>query len=71
MEQAKNNKVLVSGASFAGLTSAYWMVKAGYEVTVVEMGSSLKMGGTPVDIKDQTVEIVRRMGLFEQIGPIG
>jgi len=65
MEQ--NKKVLISGASFAGLTTAYWMHKMGYEVSVVEIGSSLKMGGTPVDIKDETVDIVKRMGLFEQI----
>lgn len=25
------------------------------------------MGGTPVDIKDQTIDIIKRMGLFEQI----
>lgn len=65
MEQ--NKKVLISGASFAGLTTAYWMHKMGYQVTIVEIGSSLKMGGTPVDIKDQTVDIVKRMGIFESI----
>uniref|UniRef100_F4C2Q2 Monooxygenase FAD-binding protein n=1 Tax=Sphingobacterium sp. (strain 21) TaxID=743722 RepID=F4C2Q2_SPHS2 len=65
MEQHK--KVLVSGASFAGLTTAYWMNKLGYKVTIVEIGNHLKMGGTPVDIKDRTVGIVKRMGLFEQI----
>jgi 2-polyprenyl-6-methoxyphenol hydroxylase-like FAD-dependent oxidoreductase len=65
MEQ--NKEVLVSGASFAGLTTAYRMHQMGYRVTVIEIGSSLKMGGTPVDIKDQTVDIVKRMGLFEQI----
>ncbi len=65
MEQ--NKKVLISGASFAGLTTAYWMNKMGYKVTVVEIGNHLKMGGTPVDIKDKTVDIVKRMGLFEQI----
>lgn len=65
MEQIKN--VLVSGASFAGLTTAYWMNQLGYKVTVVEIGASLKKGGTPVDIKDNTVKIVKRMGLFEQI----
>jgi len=65
MEQTK--KVLVSGAGFAGLTTAYWLNKMGYKVTVVEIGSHLKMGGTPVDIKGQTVGIVKRMGLFEQI----
>lgn len=65
MEQ--NKKVLVSGASFAGLTTAYWLSKLGYKVTVVEIGNHLKMGGTPVDIKDETVNIVKRMGIFEQI----
>ncbi|MES2828022.1 MAG: FAD-dependent monooxygenase [Bacteroidota bacterium] len=65
MEQ--NKKVLISGASFAGLTMAYWLSNAGYDVTVVEIASKLKMGGSPVDIKDATVDIVRRMGLFEQI----
>ncbi|MEZ0453719.1 hypothetical protein ABTW24_19165 [Sphingobacterium thalpophilum] len=32
MEQ--NKKVLISGASFAGLTTAYWLVKMGFGVTV-------------------------------------
>lgn len=59
--------VLISGASFAGLTTAFWMKKLGYKVTVVEISPNLKKGGTPVDIKDQTVDIVKRMGLFEQI----
>jgi 2-polyprenyl-6-methoxyphenol hydroxylase-like FAD-dependent oxidoreductase len=63
----QNKKVLVSGASFAGLTTAYWMNKMGYQVTIVEIGTGLKKGGTPVDIKDSTVDIVKRMGIFEQI----
>ncbi|MEJ5056111.1 FAD-dependent monooxygenase [Sphingobacterium sp. MYb382] len=65
MEQ--NKKVLISGASFAGLTTAYWMHKMGYKVTIIEIGSGIKKGGTPVDIKDQTVDIVKRMGIFESI----
>lgn len=65
MEKIKN--ILISGASFAGITTAYWMNKLGYKVTVVELGSELKKGGSPVDIKDSTVDIVKRIGLFEQI----
>lgn len=60
-------QVLVSGASFAGLTAAFWMNRLGYQVTVVEIARGLKMGGSPVDIKGPTVEIVRRMGLLDQI----
>ena len=67
METFTEKKVLVSGAGFAGLSSAYWLNKAGYSVTVVEVGSHLKKGGSPVDIKESTVDIVKRMGLFEQI----
>lgn len=62
-----NKKVLISGASFAGLTFAYWMNRLGYKVTIVEIAPELKKGGTPVDIKGQTVEIVKKMGLYEQI----
>lgn len=59
--------VLISGASFAGLTTAYWMNQLGYSVTVVEISKGLKKGGTPVNIGDEVADIVRRMGLIEQI----
>jgi 2-polyprenyl-6-methoxyphenol hydroxylase-like FAD-dependent oxidoreductase len=64
-QQALN--VLIAGASFAGLTTAFWMNRLGYKVTVVEISKTLKMGGSPVDIKESTVDIVRRMGLLERI----
>jgi 2-polyprenyl-6-methoxyphenol hydroxylase-like FAD-dependent oxidoreductase len=64
---APNNNVLVSGASFAGLATAYWMNKLGYAVTVVEISKALKRGGTPVNIGDDVADIVKCMGLFEQI----
>ena len=59
--------VLVSGASFAGLATAFWMNRLGYRVTVVEVGKGLKTGGSPVDIKEGTVDIMKRMGLLERI----
>jgi len=67
MELLKEKKVLVSGASFAGLSTAYWMNKLGYKVTVVEIAKELRRGGTPVDIRENTIDIVKRMGIFEQI----
>ncbi|MFG1425968.1 FAD-dependent monooxygenase [Roseixanthobacter glucoisosaccharinicivorans] len=64
-----NNRrnILVSGASFAGLATAFWMKRQGYDVTVVEIAEGLKRGGTPVNIRGNTIDIVKRMGLFEQI----
>jgi 2-polyprenyl-6-methoxyphenol hydroxylase-like FAD-dependent oxidoreductase len=66
-ETAPNKNVLISGASFAGLATAYWMNKLGYKVTIVEISKDLKKGGTPVNIGDDVADIVKRMGLFEQI----
>ena len=67
MESLRERNVLVSGASFAGLSTAYWMNRLGYRVTVIERANELRRGGTPVNIREGTVDIVKRMGLFEQI----
>ncbi|MET4391254.1 2-polyprenyl-6-methoxyphenol hydroxylase-like FAD-dependent oxidoreductase [Bradyrhizobium sp. F1.4.3] len=64
---APRENVLISGASFAGLTTAYWMNQLGYAVTVVEVSKGLKKGGTPVNIGDDVADILKRMGLIEQI----
>ncbi len=59
--------VLISGASFAGLAAAWWMNKLGYSVTVVEIAKGLRKGGTPVNIRDGVIDVVRRMNLLERI----
>lgn len=67
MKTADQKKILISGASFAGICTAYWMNRFGYQVTIVEISNGLKKGGTPVNILERTIDIVQRMGLFEQI----
>ncbi len=59
--------ILISGASFAGLSTAYWMTKLGYRVTVIELASGLRRGGTPVDIEGETIEVLSRMGMMEAV----
>ena len=59
--------VLVSGASFAGLATAWWLNHLGYTVTVVEIASGLRKGGTPVNIREGVIEVVRRMNLLDRI----
>ena len=59
--------VLISGASFAGLASAWWMSELGYSVTVVEIAKGLRKGGTPVNIRDGVIDVVRRMNLLDRI----
>lgn len=58
---------LVSGASFAGLTTAFWLNQLGYRVTVVEVAPGLRRGGTPVDIEGETIAILTRMGLMDAV----
>lgn len=64
---AAGMRVLVSGASFAGLATAYWMNRLGFRVTVVEVAEGLRKGGTPVNIEGETIDVVRRMGLLDVI----
>ncbi len=65
--EPRNRAVLVSGASFAGLASAFWLNRLGYRVTIVETASGLRRGGTPVDIEGETIDILTRMGLIAAV----
>lgn len=59
--------VLISGAGFAGLTTAIWMHRLGYRVTVVENARGLRKGGTPVDLRRDAMAIFDRMGVLEAV----
>jgi 2-polyprenyl-6-methoxyphenol hydroxylase-like FAD-dependent oxidoreductase len=63
----KNQKVLVGGASIAGLTTAWWLNHIGYQVTVVELATAPRTNGAAVDLNASTVEIARRMGLYDEL----
>jgi 2-polyprenyl-6-methoxyphenol hydroxylase-like FAD-dependent oxidoreductase len=67
MESFKNRKVLVSGASIAGFSAAWWMNKIGYEVTVVETAKEPRVAGGAVNIEDAALDAAKRMGIFEQL----
>src|SRR4051812_13291625 len=59
--------VLISGAGIAGLTTAYWLHQRGITVTVVERADTIRDGGYKVDIRGTAVEVVRRMGLLDEV----
>jgi 2-polyprenyl-6-methoxyphenol hydroxylase-like FAD-dependent oxidoreductase len=58
---------LISGASIAGPALAFWLSEAGWDVTVVERAERLRTSGYPVDIRGTAIDVVRRMGLHDQI----
>jgi 2-polyprenyl-6-methoxyphenol hydroxylase-like FAD-dependent oxidoreductase len=67
MGPIKNKTVLISGASIAGFSTAWWMNKIGYRVTVVEMANQPRVDGGAVNIEDSAVQIVERMGITDQL----
>ncbi|OIN79061.1 FAD-dependent monooxygenase [Mycobacterium malmoense] len=62
-----NQRVLISGAGVAGLTSAYWLHRSGFEVTVIERAPALRIGGQGIDIRGVAVPVAKRMGIYEAI----
>jgi 2-polyprenyl-6-methoxyphenol hydroxylase-like FAD-dependent oxidoreductase len=59
-------KVLVSGASIAGPTVAYWLARGGFEVTVVERAPAPRPGGQAIDIRGPALSVMREMGLLDR-----
>jgi 2-polyprenyl-6-methoxyphenol hydroxylase-like FAD-dependent oxidoreductase len=62
-----NDTVLISGASIAGPSLAFWLHRCGFRPTVVEKASTLRPGGFPIDLRGVAVEVIDRMGLLQQV----
>jgi len=62
-----NKKILVTGASIAGPTLAYWLNKYGFKVTVVERAPEIRLGGQNIDVKGPAAEIARKMDIENAI----
>jgi 2-polyprenyl-6-methoxyphenol hydroxylase-like FAD-dependent oxidoreductase len=58
---------LVSGASIAGLSTAYWLARTGWQVEVVERFDQFRSGGQNVDVRGAAHEVVARMGITQQV----
>lgn len=64
---AARRTALVSGASIAGPALAYWLVRHGYAVTVVEKAAAPRAGGYPIDVRGTALEVVRKMGILPRL----
>ncbi|KAL2827726.1 hypothetical protein BDW59DRAFT_160032 [Aspergillus cavernicola] len=56
-------KVLICGGGIAGNALAFWLLKLGYGVTVVERWPDLRATGLQVDLRGFGVMVLKRMGL--------
>ncbi|CAF1450266.1 unnamed protein product, partial [Adineta steineri] len=59
--------ILISGAGIAGPTLAFWLVRYGMKVTVIERAPQLRVAGQTIDIRGAGLEVVRKMGLEDTI----
>ncbi|MDM0033707.1 FAD-dependent monooxygenase [Variovorax sp. J22P271] len=59
--------VLVSGASMAGLSAAWWFSRLGHRVSVVERADGLRPGGAPIDVRGRALGTAQRMGILAKI----
>lgn len=67
MKSVTGKNVLISGASIAGLATAYWLNNLGYRVTVVELADQPRLGGAAINIQGEALASAKRMGIFSQL----
>ena len=67
MMRTKNTTVLISGASIAGPTLAYWLKRYGFTPTVIERAPHLRDGGYPVDVRNEAVQVAKLMGIWPRL----
>ncbi|MFB6838338.1 FAD-dependent monooxygenase [Streptomyces sp. NPDC056361] len=58
-----NERILISGASIAGLTLAHRLARHGFRPTVVERAPAPRTGGNGVDLRGQALEVAADMGI--------
>ncbi|GAA1601113.1 FAD-dependent monooxygenase [Catellatospora bangladeshensis] len=59
--------VLISGAGIAGPALAYWLGRAGFRPTVVEVASGPRTGGGAVDFRGAHLTVLERMGVLDEL----
>lgn len=60
-------KVLISGLGVAGSTLAWWLVRRGFSVTIVERAPAPRTGGYMIDFWGPGYEVAERMGVVQAL----
>lgn len=58
-----SQRILITGASVAGNTAAWWLAQYGADVELVERAPAFRDGGQNVDVRGNAREVLSRMGL--------
>jgi 2-polyprenyl-6-methoxyphenol hydroxylase-like FAD-dependent oxidoreductase len=63
----RNRTILISGAGIAGPALAYWLLRHGFEPTIIEQAPALRTGGYIVDFWGIGWNVAERMGILPQL----
>ncbi|QHF22835.1 FAD-binding monooxygenase [Rathayibacter sp. VKM Ac-2804] len=66
-DQQTRPRAVVSGASIAGLSTAFWLRRAGWDVIVLERAPRFRDGGQNVDVRGLAKDVLERMGLLDAV----
>lgn len=61
------NNILVVGAGVAGPVVCYWLKRFGFSPTLIERSENLRKGGFAIDIRGIATEIIKKMGIYDEI----
>lgn len=60
-------KVLICGGGIAGPALAFWLSRLGYDITIVERFSHLRVSGLQIDLRGQGVQVMKTMGIEQAV----
>jgi len=63
----KNRNVLISGASIAGPSLAFWLSRYGFQPTIVERAPTVRPGGYAIDFRGASMKVLERMGILADV----
>lgn len=63
-------KILISGAGIAGPSLAYWLLKYGFEPTIVEHAPSFRVGGYMIDYWGVGYDAAEKMNLLDDLAKV-
>lgn len=64
-------RIGISGAGVAGTALAYWLVRTGHAVTLIEQASAFRTGGYMIDFWGVGYQVAKRMGIEDQLRGAG
>jgi 2-polyprenyl-6-methoxyphenol hydroxylase-like FAD-dependent oxidoreductase len=64
-------KIAINGAGIAGPTLAWWLLRGGHEVLLIEEAPKLRGGGYIIDFWGIGYDIAEKMGLIARLRELG